>query len=254
MSVPSTFVAAVLTTALGAAAQAQGIAMNDDARQFYISGYLFASGVKGEVSTVGALPNANIDMSFRDVIGDLEGGIMGMAEYRDGPWTVMGDLMYTHVNPTGSLPGPAASTVELHQRQTTLQANALYRAYATPDVRVDLGVGLRYWHLDNTIDVSAGSFPTLSGQQKQDWFDPVLAVRFQTRLNDKWRATLFADYGGSGGGSDETWQVVGTLDYSMKENLLLRFGYRVLATDYRDGNFEYDITMRGPLLGLTYRF
>lgn len=247
-------IAAGLAAALGSAAFGQGLAMNDDDRQIFASGYLFASGVSGEVSTIGALPSADVDLSFRDVLEDLKGGVMAMAEYRQGRWSLMGDLMYTYVRPSGSLHGFPNSDVELRQRQTTLQGNVLYRAYATPDLRIDVGAGLRYWHLNNRLTVSAPAIPTVSGTQDKDWLDPVIAVRFQTRINDKWRATLFADYGGFGSGSDETWQVVGTLDYSLNENLYLRAGYRVLSTDYRDGNYLFDMTMRGPLIGLTYRF
>lgn len=249
-----TLIAAGLAATLGSAAFGQGLAMNDNERQLFLSGYLFASGASGQVSTIGPLPNANVDISFRDVIGDLEGGAMAMVEYRQGPWSLIGDLMYTSVRPTGNVAGSPADDVELRQRQTTLQGNALYRAYATEDVRIDVGGGLRYWHLNNRITVTTPFTPTIRGTQDKDWIDPVIAVRFQTRINDKLRATFFADYGGFGAGSDETWQIVGTLDYSLNEKLLLRGGYRILSTDYEDGSFKYDMTLRGPLIGLTYRF
>lgn len=247
-------IAAGLAATLGSASFAQGLAMNDDERQLFLSGYIFASGITGDVSTVGPLPDASIDLKFSDVIKDLEGGAMAMVEYRSGRWSLIGDLMHSYVRPSGNLPGSLIDDVELKQRQTTLQGNVLYRAYATPDMRVDVGGGLRYWHLNNQVTVTSPVAPTVTGTQEKDWIDPVIAVRFQTRINEKWRATFFADYGGFGAGSDETWQIVGTFDYSLNEKLLLRAGYRVLSTDYRDGNFRYDVTMHGPLIGLTYRF
>ncbi len=34
----------------------------------------------------------------------------------------------------------------------------------------------------------------------------------------------------------------------------LRAGYRMLHIDYEDGGFEWDVTYKGPMVGLTMRF
>ncbi|PTM76095.1 hypothetical protein [Cereibacter johrii] len=241
----------VLSCAAGAAG-AQ--AMDEDQPRLVLSGYLFASGLSGQASTFENLPPADIDLSFGDVLEDFEGGLMGVAEYRTGPVTLLGDMMFTQVRPGGTLQGPLASDVELRQRSLTLQTTALYRLHATPDMRVDLGAGLRYWHMDNKISTSSDALGYRTRSQDQDWVDPVAAARVQVRLAPGWTATAYADYGFSGVGSDETWQLLGTVDYSWNERMSLRMGYRVLATDYRNGDFLYDVTMRGPVLGLAYRF
>lgn len=234
--------------------QAARPAMNDDQPQVILSGYLFASAIKGRATAFEALPPANLDLSFSDVLHDFEGGLMGAAEYRTGPFSIIGDLMFTQVRPGGTLQGPLQSDVELRQRGLTLQTTGLYRVYATPDMRVDLGGGLRYWHMDNKASINSDALPYRTNSQDKDWVDPVLAARFQTRIDDKWSATAYADYGFSGMGSDKTWQLLGTVDYAWTDNLSLRMGYRVLATDYEDGDFTYDVTMRGPVLGVSYRF
>ena len=34
----------------------------------------------------------------------------------------------------------------------------------------------------------------------------------------------------------------------------VRAGYRMLYQDYKDGGFEWDVTYKGPIVGLTTRF
>lgn len=232
----------------------QGRAMNDDLPSVTLTGYLFLPALSGRATAFEALPPADIDLSFSDVLKDLEGGLMGATEYRTGPFSILGDLMFTQVRPGGTLRGPLKSEVELRQRAWTVQGIGLYRVYATPDMRVDLGGGLRFWHLDNKASINSNALPYRTASQDKSWIDPVLAARLQARLADNWAVTAYADYGFSGVGSDKTWQVLGTVDYSWSENLSVSMGYRVLATDYEDGDFTYDVTMRGPVVGISYRF
>ncbi|WP_232520748.1 hypothetical protein [Rhodobacter sp. CZR27] len=230
------------------------VAQTADEPRLILSGYLFASALTGRASSFEGLPPADLDLSFGDVLEDLEGGIMGAADYRFGGWSLLGDLMLTQVRPGGTLPGPLASNLELRQRSATLQATLLREILATPVLSVDLGAGLRYWHLDNKVSSNSEALDYRTASQDRDWVDPVLAARLRARLDEAWSLTLVADHGFSGVGSDETWQLIGTLDYRWTERLSLRMGYRVLSTDLRDDGFVYDVTMRGPVIGLSYRF
>lgn len=44
------------------------------------------------------------------------------------------------------------------------------------------------------------------------------------------------------------------MNYQMTDNLFLSGGYRRMDLDYRSGGIRADVTMQGPLLGLTWRF
>ena len=240
--------------ALTGAAWADPRARHDDTPGLVLSGYLFTSAIQGQASAVEGLPPAALDLSFGDVLENLDGGLMGAAEYRAGAFSLLGDAMVSQVSPDGMLPGPLQSTVELRQRALTLQATALYRVQATSTTRWDLGVGLRYSHLDTRATMAADGLGTRSRSQSRDWVDPVLAARFRGALSDRWSATAYGDYGVTGIGSEKTWQLLATLDYSWSDRVSVRIGYRALATDYRDGDYVYDVTLRGPLLGVSYRF
>jgi len=226
-----------------------------DTPVFLGSFYLWASALKGTTSTLPPLPPTDIDLSFTDVLKDLDGGLMGAGEMRVGRWSFLADVMFTQVTPGGTMPAPYAADVEVRSRSLTLQGNVLYRLYDTPQLFVDAGAGLRFWYLDNKLTIGPGLLPSgIEYSQNTSWVDPVLVGRLSAQLGGPWSVTLVGDIGGFDVGSQFTWQAIGTVNYQWNENLALRVGYRALSVDYEDGNFLYDVRMQGPVLGATYRF
>jgi hypothetical protein len=239
--------------ALAALLATTGLAKAEDS-EVILTGYLFASALDGRSSTVGNLPAADIDLSFGDVLDNLDFGLMSAIEVRQGRWSFVGDVMYSSVSPGGTLPGPLAISAELEQKSLTLQGSVLYRVQDSPSVAVDLGAGLRYWSVDSEGTIAPGAPNPIRFAHKESWLDPVVIARMKAGLGGNWSVTLAGDIGGSGGGSDLTWQVLGTVDYRMSDRLSLRAGYRVLSVDYADDGYVYDITMKGPVLGVALRF
>lgn len=226
-----------------------------DAPTFSATMYLWASALHGTSSTLPPLPAANIDLSFRDVLQDLNGAVMGSGEMRVGRWGFLADLMFTQVTPSGTLPGPYNAGFEIRSRSLTLQGDVLYRLYESDTLDVDAGAGLRYWHLNNRLTVDPGLLPAgLDYSQAESWIDPVIAARVLAQLGGPWSLTLVGDIGGFDVGSKLTWQAIATVNYQWNENLALRAGYRALSVDYQNGAFLYDVLMQGPILGATYRF
>lgn len=229
--------------------------VNPNAPVFFGTLYLWGSSLAGITSTLPPLPATHIDLSFKDVLEDLNGAIMGAGEMRVGRWGFLADVMFTQVTPTGTLPGPFQSDISVRSRSLTLSADALYRFYESDTLNVDAGVGLRYWRLGNRLTIDPLLLPTsISYSQTENWVDPVIAGRIQARLGGPWSITLVGDIGGFGVGAASTWQAIGTVNYQWNEKLALRAGYRALSVDYENGSFRYDVLMQGPILGATYRF
>jgi opacity protein-like surface antigen len=86
-----------------------------------------------------------------------------------------------------------------------------------------------------------------------NWFDPVIGVRGQWKLSEKWSASALADYG-SFSGSSETLQVVGTMNYNINERLSARIGYRHMDVSKTIRGSDVEVGLSGPVIGLTYRF
>lgn len=222
---------------------------------FYATLYLWGSALSGTSSTLPPLPPASVDLSFKDVLEDLNGAIMGAGEMRVGRWGFLADVMFTQVTPTGTLPGPFQSDVSVRSRSLTVSADVLYRLYESDALNVDAGVGLRYWHLNNKLTIEPEFLSrSFSYSVSEDWVDPLIVARVQAQLGGPWSVTLVGDIGGFDVGSDSTWQAIATINYQYNDQLSLRAGYRALSVDYENGAFEYDVLMQGPIFGATYRF
>ena len=66
------------------------------------------------------------------------------------------------------------------------------------------------------------------------------------------------DIGGFGVGSDLTWNAQAIVQLPLRRSAgyeaFAAAGYRALYWDYKDGGFEWDVTMSGPMLGAGMRF
>ena len=60
--------------------------------------------------------------------------------------------------------------------------------------------------------------------------------------------------GGFGVSSDFMWDVFGGVGYEVKDWLSLVAGFRATGVDYQEGDFLYDITQYGPLIGAVIQF
>lgn len=238
---------ALCATMAAGTAQAQAA----DDTQVIVTGYLFGSAIKGRASSAPGLPAADLDLSFSDIVKDLDFGIMSAVELRRGPWGFVGDLMYSNVSPSATVPAPVPLTGTLDQKSLTLQANVLYRVHESDGLNVDLGAGLRYWNIKNVGTLNPGP---VGFSHRETWIDPVLMARMTARIDGPWSVTLAGDVGGSGGGSDLTWQLLCSVNYQKNDRFSFRAGYRVLSVDYDQDGFVYDVTMRGPVIGVSVSF
>ncbi len=88
----------------------------------------------------------------------------------------------------------------------------------------------------------------------QDWLDPIVGMRAQWNITDRFFLAGKSDIGGFGVGSDLAWTLQATAGYQFTEKVSAELGYRYLHTDYSDGGFKYDIAQAGIYTSLNIRF
>ena len=66
--------------------------------------------------------------------------------------------------------------------------------------------------------------------------DPIIIVRSNSAINDKWLLQFRGDVGGFGLVSDFTWQVQANVGYQFSKLVSATIGYRVLDVDYDKGD------------------
>jgi len=257
---------AAIVAALGATptvAQAQAAASSGGGWTFEFTPYLWGAGMSGEVGA-GALPTMNVDMSFSDILDNLDAGLMGAFEARNGRWGLLFDAIYMKLAHSATAsrtgPGPIGSTTtasaELEMTQTVYAAAVAYRAIEgrTP---LDVIGGARYAKL--TVDAQIdGSFyaqtGTVAASAEKSWVDPYIGVRVQHPIAERWTLVGYADVGGFGVGSDFTWQALAGVNYEFSKSIAGKFGYRYLYVDYDKDGFRYDMGNSGLYLGAGIRF
>ncbi len=88
----------------------------------------------------------------------------------------------------------------------------------------------------------------------KDWIDPIIGVRAQWNINDRWFLASRGDVGGFGINSDFMWSAQATVGYNFTQKISAELGYRFLHTDYKDSGFTYDLDQSGFYTGLNFKF
>ena len=70
--------------------------------EFRVTPYAWMSGLSGEVGTIPGLPAGSIDLSFGDILEELEFAGMLMVSARNGPWVIYLDTTYVRTSLDGT--------------------------------------------------------------------------------------------------------------------------------------------------------
>ena len=210
--------------------------------RYSASFYLFAAETKTGIG------GRSATLSFSDAFKNLDTAFMGSFEANNGQWGVLLDYMLTDVFFNKKFSGPGGASLDTSVKTQILTGYLSYQLYDTGSVKSDALLGVRRFDTDTTLTLSGAGSRSLS----DNWTDPVIGLRSQFRLNDKWSGTFVADYGGIN--DRETWQLLLTANYQINENWVARFGYRHLDVTNDERANSYNLQQSGPVVGITYHF
>jgi hypothetical protein len=236
-----------LATALPARAEMDS---GSDRWEFAGSAYLWAAGVEG-TSTAGD----EIDVSFTDLLGDLDGGVMGILAARKGRWTLLADVLYLSIHQeTDSTANliriPVKLDMDMKLKGFVSTLGAAYHIIDDTMLRLDLMAGARYFKMDVDFSVNVGA-EKIKYSDSEYVLDGIVGAQAIIDLNEKWYLSLYADIGA--GDSKLTWQAWPGVGYR-HENIDVVAGYRHLDWETDEGNTLEDINFSGPILGFKFRF
>ena len=130
-------------------------------------------------------------------------------------------------------------------------------------------LGVRYFEFDLSLQVMLDPPlpqlpPLVTGQ---DWFDPLAGASFLYPLGRRWELAGRGDIGGFGVGSELSWNLEATIQWSFANHVALVGGYRVFDVDFEEDRTytlpdggettlpdTYDTRTEGPTLGLTFHW
>ena len=211
--------------------------------------YGWGTALDGDVTLQGR--NAPVDLGFGDILENIDYAVMGLVEVGNGKWSFLADLFYAQLS-TGSTKSGVVFDAQLNQ----FIGNFIvaYNVIDTAPTRFDVYAGARVNSIDSELNINFPILPDFNGSTTKTWADPIIGVRFQQEISDKFFFRAVGDIGGFGIESDLTWQAMAAIGYRVNDNGSVVLGYRGIGTDYTSGGFGYDVISHGLLLGYEYKF
>ena len=259
---------------------------------FSLTPYVWATSLNGSTTVKGR--TTDIDASFFDILDHTQfpKGLFQLAafgEARYGRFGLLADLAYMKlglgagitrsrgVDALNATVGASAGlTVEMFIAELAAAYEiARWSGISSPGstTALDLYAGGRVWwqRADaelaisgtlNFLDLTRTANGTFSAEADVSWVDPVVGARLRHQFSPAWNLVLSGDVGGFGAGSKFSWQATAALDYEFSRSKSVAWsgmlGYKALSVDYSKGSglthYEYDMTMYGPIFGITARF
>ena len=243
----------VLALVLVLPAPARAQAPAGDGWRVVVAPYFMGAAMNGTTVVLGQ--EATVDMSFSDILNNLQFGAMGLVTATKGDWGVGGDFIWMALGANGTAPGPLGRvTASVDMSQGAFAFYGLRRL--SPAAELTFGGRVNY--LSGNIRVNS-PLAVRSVDGSKTWFDPIVGLQLHTPENGKrWHAQVYTEIGGFGVGSTFTWQIFPTVGVSLSKSAALEFGYRWLDINYESGEnatlFKYDVLTQGPVLGFRFRF
>jgi hypothetical protein len=224
---------------------------------FLVEPYMMFPNMNGSVG-LGDLPEATVDASSNDILGNLKMGFMLNAEATTGKWTIGTDVLYMSLA-QGAEPRNLINSGEITAKQVGWEVSSLYKV--TP--WLELGIGGILNSINSGVDLNVkeiigGGSVNKSGSVTETWFDPMLIARIKSKSGEKFIYQFRGEIGGFGVGSDFAWQIQAYAGYRFSKLFQITGGYRIISLDYETGTgqdrFMYNVDTSGPVVRFGFNF
>jgi len=197
-----------------------------------------------------------VDVSFGDILDNLQMGFMGAYRGNNERFSVVADLVYMAL-------GNSKDTGLVRRADVDLLIFDLTAGYRFTPIFEAFG-GLRVTDystkigLRNPIAPPPQSLTEFGGSKT--FYDPIFGARVFAPLDQKqkWWLQAKGDIGGFGAGMDFTWQAMANVGFKPSEWISIWGGFRAIGHDFDDvgeqERFGMKITYYGPEFGLGLHF
>jgi hypothetical protein len=167
--------------------------------------------------------------------------------------SIVTNLQYSNLGTERPTPGVFFSNASADFKTFILDREVAYRIAANPEKLgfIDVIGGVRYWHLKTDLNFDAALLSARSATGSKDWADGVIGLRGRAALSKRIFVLGKADIGG--GGSKFTYQMFGGAGIVVGKRTSLIGGYRDLHVNYDKNNLLFDMSLAGPILGVSFR-
>jgi hypothetical protein len=265
-------VAASALAPLSATAQSTTSPWDAGQWRFAATLYAYLPTLDGSVSAPldGGGPKISVDAST--LIDNLKFTVMGTFDAHNGRWGMFTDLLYLNVGGNQSktrdftlggvgLPATATADLNLDLQGLLWTLAGEYRVASSPEWTLDVLAGARLFDVKPKLSWSLygdlGPIPVAGrsggSEAKVSNWDGIVGLKggFRFGASREWFVPVYADVGT--GQSDLTWQIAGGVGYSFKWGDVIAM-WRYLDYNFKSGEAINDLSMNGPMLGVTFRW
>jgi hypothetical protein len=215
-----------------------------------VTPYLWGPSFKGRVGIGDHVTDVNA--SFSDLFRELNFAFMGVFEADTDRITTISDFVYMNLSDERATPDLPFSNADATGKSFIFTTEAGYRLLGDEGTFVEVLGGIRSWHVRGELQLDPGLVSGLDVSESRGWVDGIFAVRGKYRFTNKWSVAGYGDIGG--GGSNLTYQIIGTASADIGNRYAIVFGYRHLHVAYNKDRFLFDTGMGGPIFGFAFKF
>lgn len=232
--------------------------LTDDDWTITVTPYIWAQSSNGNVSALGR--KAPLNVPFDKALRDTNAGFMGNVSVTHGRLGGFLDAQYLKLSGNHNIDA-LGDQISASGSSTIVSFGLFYRAYQLQlggntifnDPRlfaVEPLAGVRWTRLSTHIGAL--------GHEISDhdlWQIAFVGGRLMYDLSDRWIWGLEGDVGGGReqiAFQGQTWLGYRTVIFGV--NTELHAGYRALYQNYKKGDFEWDVTQHGPVVGIAMHF
>jgi len=215
-------------------------------------------------------PDLETDTS--NILDNLDFTFMGTLGARKGSWGFFTDILYLDVGGNekasrdftigpNDLPAGVDANVRLDLKSTVWSISGTYNLSANKQHESDLLLGARMMDMKQTLkwtfNGSVGDYPlperTGSSKVTATNWDAIIGISGYAFMGDesRWVIPYYLDVGT--GDSDLTWQAMAGIGYQFGWGTTV-LTYRYLDYDMDSDSLMADLTIKGPMLGVSFQW
>jgi hypothetical protein len=223
-----------------------------DQWQFMIEPYIWMPSLNASTIT-----GADIDISFNDIIDNLQFTYMMVAGVKKGRWSFLVDTLYLGLE--ADKDGRIVSSDRIVNTHTEVSLSSWvvtpvigYNVINCNAGKLDIVGGARYIWVKPEIQVNTSAplaFNPNFSDSGDNW-DGIVGLKGEVSLSERWYLPLYLDIGT--GESESTWQAAGGVGYRFSACDVVA-GYRYLRWNFDSGPLD-DLYISGPYAGVKFKF
>ena len=172
-----------------------------------------------------------IEISAKDILEALDFAFFASGEIRRDKFGLLFDMAYTRLSTDADVEEPISASASVKNVIYFATAAASWRFYENDRRFAAAYGGFRAMGTEVDFDFNVGPV-NRSPSVSVNWVDPIIGLRGQVPLSERWTLSGLADVGGFGVGSELTWEAYAGANYAFNDRFSGVLGYRYMSIDY----------------------